>query len=57
MIDPLDDFEAILSRDDGDTGNTGNEVLQRNTALQRLITQLERAEFVCIAVWKTTWKT
>lgn len=33
VVDPLDDFETILSRDDGGTGNTGDEVLQGNTAL------------------------
>lgn len=57
VVNPLDDFEAILSCDDGDTGNTGNEVLQRNTTLQCLIAQLQGAEFCCIALWKTKWKT
>lgn len=56
VVDPLDDFEAILSCDYCGTGNTGNEVLQRNTVLQCLIAQLQRAEFCCIAVWKTKWK-
>ncbi len=56
VVDPLDDFEAILSCDYSDTGNTGNEVLQRNTTLQCLIAQMQRAEFCCITVCKTKWK-
>lgn len=34
IVDPLDDFETILSCDYCDTGNTGDEVLQRNTTFQ-----------------------
>lgn len=56
VVDPLDYFEAILSCDYCDTGNTGNEVLQRNTTLQCLIAHLQRAESCGIAVWKTKWK-
>lgn len=52
-MDPLDNFETILSGNNSDTGNTSDEVFKRNTALQSLIAQLQRAEFCSIAVWKT----
>lgn len=32
-VDQLNDFIAILSRDDCDAGNAGDEVLQGNAAL------------------------
>ena len=57
VVDPLDDFEAILSRDYCDTGDTGNEMLQGYTTLQGLTAQLQWAKFFCIAVWKTKGKT
>lgn len=56
IVDPLDDFETILSCDYCDTGNTGDEVLQRNTTFQWLIAKLKWSEFCCITVWKTKWK-
>lgn len=56
-MDPLDDFKAILSSDYGDTGNTGDEVLQRHTALQCVIALLQQAEFSCIAFCKARPKT
>lgn len=54
---PLNDFEAILSCDYCDTGDTGNEVLQRNTILQSVIAHLQRTEFGFITVYKTKNKT
>lgn len=51
-MDPLDDFETILSCDYCGTGNTGDEVLQGNSALQCLVAHLQGAEFCCIAVRK-----
>lgn len=56
VVDPLDDFETILGSDNGDAGNTGDEVLQGNTTLHCLIPQAERTELCCIAVWKTERK-
>ena len=56
-MDPLYDFKAILSGDDRNTGNTSDEVLQRHTALQRVVAQRQRAKFDCIALGKTTPKT
>lgn len=56
-MDPLDDFKTILSSDYSDTGNTGDEVLQRHTVLQHVIAQLQGAEFYYIAFCKTKPKT
>lgn len=52
VVDPFDDFEAILSCDYCGAGNTGDEVLQRNSALQCLVAHLQGAELSCIAVKK-----
>ena len=50
---PLDDFEAVLSRDNRDAWNASDEVLQGNGALLCFITQLQWAELCCIAFWET----
>lgn len=56
VVDPLDDFKAILGCDYCDAGDTGDEVLQGNTTLQGLIAQMQWAEFSCIAVRKAKQK-
>ena len=51
-VHPFDDLEAILGGNNCDAGDAGDEVLQGNTTLHRLITQLEWAELWCIALRK-----
>lgn len=45
IVDPLYDFKAILSSDYSNTGSTRDEVLQRHTALQCAIAQMQWAKF------------
>lgn len=52
-MDPLNDFEAVLSCDDGDAGDTGDQVLQGHSTVQCLTTHLQGAEFSFIAIWET----
>lgn len=54
IADPLDDFKTILSSDYSDAGDTGDEVLQRNTVLQGTIAQLQWAKFYSIAFCKAS---
>ena len=54
IVDPLDDLEAVLCRDDSDPGNAGDEVLQGDSILQlALLAHRQRAELRCIAFWET----
>lgn len=53
IADPLDDFKAVLSSDYSDAGNAGDEVLQRNTVLQRTLAQLQGAKSYSVAFCKT----
>lgn len=39
-MDPFNDFKAVLGSDYSNTGNTSDEVLQRHTALERVVAQL-----------------
>lgn len=54
VVDPLDDLEPVLRRDDGDTRDTGDEVLQWDSVLQlAFLTYREWAEICCVAFWET----
>lgn len=53
-MDPFDDLEAVLSRDDVDARDAGDQVLQRDGPLQLpLLSQIKGTELRRIAVWET----